>query len=80
MYYLFEELDSDATSCLHPNTLKNLQNHGYITEQTSLLCIIFREKYMHLNALKLWSAKEVRTDERWLELMRLGDIIKRNSN
>ena len=78
MYYIFEELDSDATSCLHLNTLKNLQNHGYITEETSLLCNELREKYMRLNALKTWSAEEIRTDERWLSLMRLADMIKSN--
>ena len=80
MYYLFEELDSDATSCLHINTLQNLKNNGYIDEQTLLLCQTLREQYMELNAQKPWSVEEIRRDEKWLELFHLADAIKTRMN
>ena len=76
MYYLFEELDSDATSCLHINTLQKLKSNGYIDEQTLLLCQTLREQYMKLSAQKPWSAEEIRRNEKWLELFHLADIIK----
>ena len=80
MYYLFEELDSDATSCLHINTLQDLKNNGYIDEQMLLLCQTLREQYMELNTQKPWSAEEIRRDEKWLELFHLADTIKKKIN
>ena len=76
MYYLFEELDSDATSCLHANTLQKLKSDGYIDGQTLLLCQTLREQYMELNAQKPWSADEIRRNEGWLMIFHLADNIK----
>ena len=75
MYYLFEELPGDAISCLHENTLQKLKKHGYIDSQTFLLCQMLRARYIELDALKNWSADEIRRDERWGDLMRLGNMI-----
>ncbi|MBQ9745589.1 MAG: hypothetical protein IJW21_02060 [Clostridia bacterium] len=80
MYYLFEELDSDATSCLHINTLKRLENLGYINGQTVALCITFRSRYLELMREKTWSADEIRKHEKWLGLMRIADLIKSTLN
>ena len=76
VYYLFEELDSDATSCLHENTLQKLKRNGYIDEQMLVLCKTLREQYMKLSAQKTWNAEEIRRNEKWLELFRLADNIK----
>ena len=80
MYYLFEELDSDATSCLHINTLRKLQNQGFINWQTVLLCTIFRSKYLELNAQRKWSAEEIRRDKKWRNILNLADMIKSKLN
>lgn len=77
MYYLFEELDSDATSCLHANTLERLQQSGYIDAQTAALCAALRSEYLELMGEKTWSADEVRKHEKWLGLMRTADTIKK---
>ena len=76
MYYLFEELDSDATSCLHINTLQKLNNNGYIDGQTALLCQMLRAQYMELIVQKSWNADEIRIDEKWQKLFQLADMIK----
>ena len=80
MYYIFEELDGDATSCLHVNTLKKLKSNGYIDEQTLLLCQMLREQYLELNAQQRWSAEEIRQNEKWQGLFRLADTIKNKIN
>ena len=76
MYYLFEELDSDATSCLHINTLQKLNNNGYIDGQTASLCQMLRAQYMELIVQKSWNADEIRIDEKWQKLFQLADMIK----
>lgn len=76
-YTVFETLSSSYLVFLQNETLNILIDKWIITDEISEKCTVLRSKLQEIENSKLWDIEFIKTDSKWLNVMRLSDEIKK---
>ena len=75
-YHLFEEFDGDCISFLNEDLLDQLLKSGKITQEIVYMSLELSRKLRALKNTNVWNIQSVRNSEKWLEILKLLDLIK----
>ena len=75
-YHLFEEFDGDCISFLNEDLLDQLLKSGKITQEIVYMSLELSRKLRALENTNVWNIQSVRNSEKWLEILKLSDLIK----